>query len=318
LLLANQLLEPVQALTEAAREMAAGDLDRRIAVDTTDELGAMGRAFNQMADRITGMLAQQRAFVANASHELRTPLSSIKLWIEALLSGAKDDPELASRFLNEIAQQADRLSHMVEELLGLSRLESGLVSTERIPTALPAFIRSVIAELTPQFDRKGHDVRVDVLESLPKVPLDRDQIMQVLINLLDNALKYTPPGGQIRVLADWYSGDERQSEGPVAVHPLWVRISVSDSGPGIAESDLPHIFERFYRSAEARSGDTKGAGLGLAIVRCIIETHHGGRVWAESDGVPGQGTTIRFVLPLQLASDQDRLSAPSAKEEFPS
>jgi signal transduction histidine kinase len=307
--LASRILEPVQALTKAAREMAAGALDRRIAVDTADELGAMGRAFNQMADRVTDMLAQQRAFVANASHELRTPLTSIKLWIEALLSGTKDDPEEAARFLNEIAQQTERLSHMVEQLLNLSRLESGLVSTERIPTALPGFIRGIVAELAPQFEHKNHAVQVDILASLPKVPFDPDQIRRALINLLDNALKYTPPGGQIRIVADWHTSNEQQVDGPATARPAWVRISVSDSGSGIAEKDLPHVFERFYRSAEARSGGEKGAGLGLAIVRCIIETHHGGRVWAESDGVPGQGTTIRFVLPLELPSNQDGLPA---------
>ena len=160
--LAGRLLEPVRALTRTAQEMAGGALDRRIAIDTEDELGAMGRAFNQMADRVTDMLSQQRTFVTNASHELRTPLTSIQLWIEALLGGAKDDPEMATHSLNEIAKQTERLSHMVEQLLNLSRLESGLVSTELIPTAVPEFIRGVVAELEPQFEQKNHAVQHNI------------------------------------------------------------------------------------------------------------------------------------------------------------
>ncbi|MBN1137408.1 MAG: HAMP domain-containing protein [Anaerolineae bacterium] len=294
--LANRILEPVRALTQTAQEMAGGALDRRIAVDSADELGDMGRAFNWMADRVTGMLAQQRVFVANASHELRTPLTSIQLWLEALLGGAKDDPETAARFLGEIARQIQRLSHMVEQLLNLSRLESGLVSTERAPTPLPGFVRGVVAELAPLFEQKNHVVQLEIHDSLPSVPLDPDQIRQALINLLDNASKYTPPGGQIRVVVDRHSGDEQRVGGSASARPMWVRVSVSDSGPGIPEQDMPHIFERFYRGAEARSGGEKGAGLGLAIVRYIVESQHGGRVWAESE--TGRGTTVHFTLPL--------------------
>jgi two-component system phosphate regulon sensor histidine kinase PhoR len=276
--------------------MAAGVLDRRIAIDTADELGEMGRAFNRMADRVTDMLMQQRAFVANASHELRTPLTSIKLWVEALLSGAKDDPEMAAQFLTEIGRQTERLAHMVEQLLDLSRLESGLVSTERVHTDLPTFIRDVIADLAPQFEQRDHTVQLDLLATLPPVLLDPDLMRRVLTNLLDNAIKYTPPGGQIRVVAGWYTGDGAQGGGSAAASRRYVEIVVSDSGRGIPAQDLPHIFERFYRGAEARSGSETGAGLGLAIVKCAIESQHAGRIWAESQ--EGQGTTIHIALPV--------------------
>lgn len=314
--LANRLLEPVRALTQVASEMATGALDRRIAINTADELGAMGHAFNQMADRVSALLAQQRAFVANASHELRTPLTSIKLWIEALMSGAKDDPAMAARFMGEIAQQTERLSHMVDQLLSLSRLESGLVLTERVPTALPGFIRGIVDGLEPQFEQKSHTVQIDVPAALPRVHLDPDQIRRALINLLDNAIKYTSPGGRIRVVADRHAGEPQPPAGPAATYPAWVRISVSDSGRGIAEQDLPHIFERFYRSEEARSGSEKGAGLGLAIVRCIVETQHGGHVRVESEA--GQGTTVTLVLPLEPPANQNRFPALCTKEGYPS
>lgn len=296
--LAHRLLEPVRELTHTAREMAAGALDRRIDVSTADELGDMGRAFNHMADRVTGMLAEQRAFVANASHELRTPLTSIQLWIEALLGGAKDDPATATRFLNEAAQQVERLAHMVEQLLNLSRLESGLAPAERVLTSVPELVRGAAAELEPLFVQKSQAVRLELNESLPRVSLDPDQIRRALINLLDNASKYTPPGGEIRITVDRRVGDGQDAEG------AWVWIAVSDSGPGIAEQDLQHIFERFYRGERARSGGERGAGLGLAIVRCIVESQHGGRVWAESQ--EGQGTTVTLALPLDPTAARDR------------
>jgi len=298
--LANRLLEPVRTLTETALEMAGGDLERRITIDTQDELGAMGRAFNRMADRVTDMLAEQRLFVAHASHELRTPLTSIKLWVEALQSGAQDDPELAAHSLGEIAQQTERLSHMVEQLLDLSRLESGLIVTERTPTELAGFIRGVVAELKPQFEAKSQTLHLDLVDTLPRVPLDPDQMRRALINLLGNAHKYTPHGGQIRMMAEPYADPEEPGVGAAGLYPPWVRISISDTGRGIADQDLPHVFDRFYRGEQARTGSEQGAGLGLAIVRCIVESHHGGKIWIESE--PGQGTTVRFTLPLDATA----------------
>jgi signal transduction histidine kinase len=294
--LVNRLLEPVRVLTQTAREMAEGDLDRRISIDTEDELGDMGHAFNQMADRVTGLLAQQRLFVAHASHELRTPLTSIRLWVEALQSSAQDDPELIAHSLGAIAQQTERLSHMVDQLLDLSRLESGLVSAERTPTDLAGYVRGVVAELAPQFEAKGQSVQLELAETLPRVPLDPDQMHRALLNLLDNASKYTPAGGEIRITAAPTSAPEAQGPATSELRPAWVRVSISDTGPGIAEQDLPHVFDRFYRGEEARAGSEKGAGLGLAIVRCIVQTQHGGRAWVES--APGQGTTVHLALPL--------------------
>jgi signal transduction histidine kinase len=130
---------------------------------------------------------------------------------------------------------------------------------------------------------------LDLDDALPRVPLDPDQMRRALTNLLDNAHKYTPPGGEIRVTA---------AQDPASIErlPTWVRISISDTGPGIAEQDLPHVFDRFYRGQQARSGSEKGAGLGLAIVRYIVETQHGGKAWIES--APGQGTTVHLALPL--------------------
>lgn len=282
--LAGGILRPVRTLTGVARQIADGALDRRIAADAEDELGEMGRAFNQMADRVAEMFAQQRMFVANASHELRTPLTSIRLWTEALLDGAKNDPEQEIHFLREIEAQTDRLSSLVEKLLNLSRLESGLISVEMIPTALPEFIGDVAAEFQPQVEQKEITLHLDVSPSLPLVSLDRGQIRQVLLNLLDNALRYTPSGGQIGISV------------VASTSPSSMQVSITDSGPGIPEKDLPHVFERFYRGDEARSSATGGSGLGLAIVKSIVEAH-GGRVWAESR--ERHGATISFTLPLK-------------------
>jgi two-component system sensor histidine kinase BaeS len=185
---------------------------------------------------------------------------------------------------------------MVDQLLDLSRLESGLVSAERTPTDLAGYVRGVVAELAPQFEAKHQSVQLALDESLPRVPLDPDQVHRALINLLDNASKYTPAGGEIRVTATLTSAPEARGPATSELRPAWVRISISDTGPGIAEQDLPHVFDRFYRGEEARAGSEKGAGLGLAIVRCIVHTQHGGRIWVES--APGQGTTVHMALPL--------------------
>ena len=187
---------------------------------------------------------------------------------------------------------------MVEQLLDLSRLESGLVSAERTPTDLAGLIRGVVAELAPQFEAKGHTLELDLADTLPRAPLDPDQIRRALVNVWVNAIKYTPPGGQIRVSAEPYHDPQEAAAPAAGLRPAGVRISISDTGRGIAAQDLPHVFERFYRGEQARSGGEQGAGLGLAIVRCIVETHHGGKAWIESE--PGQGTTVNLSLPLNL------------------
>lgn len=222
----------------------------------------------------------RRDFVANVSHELRTPVTIIKGYAETLLSGAlTEDPDRAGRFVGIIYSHAERLAHLIGDLLTLSEIESGDLSMERHPIALDGVVRGVVALLEPKAHEKRITVTCTGLEQLPQVQGDRGRLEQVMVNLLDNAIKYTPDAGTVAVTAT--------DEGEM------VRVSVADSGIGIPEKDLPRIFERFYRVDAARSRDQGGTGLGLAIVKHIVQIH-GGSVAVSS--THGTGSTFSFTL----------------------
>jgi two-component system phosphate regulon sensor histidine kinase PhoR len=234
----------------------------------------------------------RKDFVANVSHELRTPLTSIKGYIEALLDGAKDDPGMTASFLDIILKQSDRLNLIIEDLLELSRIESGRISFREDPIDFHAVFNRALSTIKPLAEKKGHRIVTSLEEALPPTAGDEDRLVQVLTNLLDNAVKYTPAGGTITVSA-------RQTSKPgTAERPGGsIELSVSDTGIGIPESDRPRVFERFYRVDKARSRELGGTGLGLAIVKHIVEGHSG-QVWVEAN--EPQGT--RFVVRLPIGS----------------
>jgi two-component system phosphate regulon sensor histidine kinase PhoR len=236
----------------------------------------------------------RKDFVANVSHELRTPLTSIKGYIEALLDGAKDDPETSTQFLNIILKQSDRLNLILEDLLQLSKIESGQILFKREPLHIQSVIDRTLAMIKPLADKKGHRLVSSVGDHLPAVLGDEDRLMQVLSNLLDNAVKYTPEKGTITVEAHPVFDDAGQPAMVTAVE-----LSVTDTGIGIPEMDRPRVFERFYRVDKARSRELGGTGLGLAIVRHIVEGL-GGRVWVEANAPIGSRFVVR--LPTQQAS----------------
>ncbi|MFH1651353.1 MAG: ATP-binding protein [Chloroflexota bacterium] len=221
----------------------------------------------------------RREMVGNISHEFRTPLASLKAMVETLQSGALDDRAAAMDFLGRINGEIDRLTQMVAELTELSRIETGGVALKRAPVDLNRLAGQVIADLSPQAERKGISLNQEPAADLPPVPADRDRLCQVLTNLLHNAIKFTPDGGRITVSTE-LAGDT-------------AAVQVTDSGMGISPEDLPHVFERFYKADKARSGS--GTGLGLAIARHIVEAH-GGDIQAISE--EGKGATFRFRLPL--------------------
>jgi signal transduction histidine kinase len=282
LALAGSILRPVQALRRAAVRMAGGDLTQQLSVERNDELGDLAKAFNGMAMRLQHLMNQQRDFVANASHELRTPLTTVKLRVEALMGGARRDPAMVDRFLAEMEGEVNRLSHLVEELLALSRVEAGidLLKMERVSLSL--VLGQAVAAFYPQAEAAHVTLTLDAAPDLPPVKASASHVRQVVDNLLDNALKHTQAGGLITVSA--------RPTGSL------VTASVTDTGHGIPAQDLPHVFDRFYRAdrARPRSGAANGAGLGLAIVRSIVEAH-GGEVGIESQ--EGKGTSVRFTLP---------------------
>jgi two-component system, OmpR family, phosphate regulon sensor histidine kinase PhoR len=221
----------------------------------------------------------RRDFISNVSHELRTPLAALKALTETLQTGALEDPPAAHRFLEQMETEVDALSLMVTELLELSRIESGRVPLERKPTHPSEILNPAYARLNLQAERSKLSVTVDCPADLPPVMADAIRVQQVVVNLLHNAIKFTPQGGQIVLQAQAHNGS--------------ILFSVRDCGIGISAEDLPRIFERFYKADRARA--TSGTGLGLAIARHLVEAH-GGKIWAES--TPGEGSTFFFTIPL--------------------
>ncbi|MBC7107085.1 MAG: PAS domain-containing protein, partial [Firmicutes bacterium] len=227
-------------------------------------------------------LEQMRTeFVANVSHELRTPLTSIRGFLETLLDGAVDDPPTARRFLETMALEAERLARLIDDLLQLSRLEDRRVVLRRERVDMAVIVARVVDIFRAGAREKGLELGYHVQTHLPPVAGDPDMLARVLVNLVDNAVKYTPEGGRITVRAEAADGH--------------VRVSVSDTGVGIPEESLPRVFERFYRVDKSRAREQGGTGLGLAIVKHIVEAH-GGRVWARSE--VGRGSTFTFELPV--------------------
>lgn len=229
--------------------------------------------------RIRRLESIRQDFISNISHELRTPLASLKALLETLQSGAWEDRPTAERFMQQMETEVDSLSQIVAELLELSRIESG-----RVPLRLNAvpplkIIQGAVSRLELQAERAGLTMRVDCPPDLPQVLADGSRLEQVMVNLLHNAIKFTPAGGQI-VLQAYQEGEE-------------IVFSVADTGIGISEEDLPRIFERFYKVDRTRS--SSGTGLGLAIARHLVEAHHG-RIWVHSQF--GQGSTFYFSIPL--------------------
>ncbi|MFM8319899.1 MAG: ATP-binding protein [Chloroflexota bacterium] len=228
--------------------------------------------------RLRRLETVRQDFISNISHELRTPLASLKALTETLQEGALEDPPAARRFLERMLTEVDALTQMVEELLELSRIESGKVPLRLLPVAPEPLLQAAYERLRVQAERAGLSVSIDCPQDLPPVLADAQRLSQVIVNLLHNAIKFTPAGGQIRLQAE-PAGE-------------MVRFLVQDTGVGINPNDLPRIFERFFKADRARA--TGGTGLGLAIARHQVEAH-GGRIWVES--AAGQGSSFFFEIP---------------------
>ncbi len=246
-------------------------------VETNGETGCL--IILQDLTELRRLETVRRDFVSNISHELRTPLASIKALTETLQEGAIADESVALDFLERLNVEADKLEQMVKELGQLSRIESGEVAFNTESINIGDVISQVSQRLRPQADRAGLNIETDAPATLPQALADREQMEYVLLNLLHNAIKFTPPGGKITASAN-IRGDT-------------IAISVADTGVGIPAEDISRIFERFYKADRARAGG--GTGLGLAIAKHIVHAH-GGQIWAES--IEGKGSTFTFTLPL--------------------
>ena len=283
LLLANQALNPVDRLTRAAEEIEAGDLSKRVQVPPKmDELGRLAATFNRMIARLQAAFERQRQFTADASHELRTPLAVMRGDIEIALRRERK-PEDYRNVLTSNLEEIIRLSRLVEDLLMLARADVGQAVLQCEPMDLDELCAAVLEYLSPLAEEKEQRLMYQGPTTKPlNVNADAQRIKQMLLNLLDNALKYTPANGTITLALTTKDHE--------AV------LSVADTGRGIPEEDLPHIFDRFFRHSRSTSDKTvQGFGLGLSIVRWIVHSH-GGKISAES--TLGKGTKFTVRLPL--------------------
>lgn len=278
--LARRALLPVLRLTSAAREIEAHDLHRRVPVPPAhDEVRDLAETFNEMIARLERTFEQQRRFVADASHELRTPVAAIQSLTDVALL-QPEAPQNYTHILREVNSEAQRLGHLIHELLALARADEGRLPIERERVLLDELAIDVLAVVEPLAEE--HQLTVSLDAEQPVAVLgDAARLIQVLLNLVDNAIRYTPPGGTVGISI---TTDQREA-----------RIIVRDNGRGIGAQHLPHIFERFYRADSARSRTDGGSGLGLAIVDWVVRAHHG-TIAVES--MLGQGTTVTVHLPL--------------------
>lgn len=268
-------------LSRGAAAVAAGDYHARVRVDGPDEVQAVGVAFNRMAAQVATARQAQQDFLANVTHDLRTPLTSIQGFSQAIIDGTSQDPAHHARIIYD---EAGRLNRMVGELLDLARITAGRLSMRQTRVEPDAVLNAVAERLALKAREAGiHFVRD--IQPVPAVAGDGDRLAQVFTNLIDNAIKFTPSGGTVRVAT-------RPSRGGA-------EITISDTGQGIPPEDLPRVFERFYQVDKAR-GPRRGTGLGLAIAAEIVQAH-GGEITASSAGV-GQGTTFTVWLPALDAS----------------
>ena len=275
---ARRIVAPVRALADAARRVAAGEF-AQIPVTSQDELGEMALAFNTMAAELKQQHTLRRRVMADIAHELRTPLSVLQIDLESIEDGLTEpSPEMVTRLQEEVAL----LNRLVEDLRMLSLAEAGELKLEVQPVDVGHLVQTAVERVRGAAQDKEVSLTSELPEGLPAVAGDAQRLSQVLSNLLSNALRHTPQGGQITVGVRQVDGKD-------------VRITVQDNGEGIPADELPHVFERFYRTDHARSRDTGGSGLGLTIARSLVEAHNG-RIWVES--VEGKGSTFAFSLPV--------------------
>jgi signal transduction histidine kinase len=289
-LVSSSLTRLVAQMAEGARRLSQGDFSARVQPEGRDEVAELAQAFNDMARQLelageekARLEGARREFVAWVSHDLRTPLSALRAMIDAMADGVVKEPQTIERYLRQSQTELDRMRDLIDDLFQLAQLDAGHMQMTMEVCSLSDLISDTLGSAAPKAAAKHITVSGWVDPAVDPVRLAPREIGRVLRNLLDNALRHTPEGGEIQLTAGLEGGN--------------VAVSVSDNGEGIAEEDLPRVFERFYRGEASRSRDgfdSGGAGLGLAIARGFVEAH-GGRIWAESPS--GHGTRVSFSLP---------------------
>ncbi len=289
LFLTRRLTRPLEALTIAAEQMKNGQYTERVEPPKAqDEIGLLTQTFNDMADTIEADVNElrrqdqvRRDLIANIAHDLATPLTAIQGFSEALADDVISDHAARQETALRIGREVQRLKRLVADVRQMTLLEAGQTSLDLAPLNMHALVDETLFVIQPECEQAGITLRNEIPSRTLPVQADSDRVTQVLLNLLDNARRHTPRDGEISVGA--------------APRDSFLHIWVTDSGSGISKDDLTHIFERFYRADRSRTGTTGGSGLGLSIVRAIVNAH-GGSIWAES--TLGKGTRITFTLPL--------------------
>jgi len=285
-LISRWVVSPVKAMMAASHAIAEGDYSKRIdfidnkPIGESDELNQLAITFNQMAEKLEETEKIRQQLIADVSHELRTPLTAIKGSMEGLMDGVL--PAKKETYQN-VHQEADRLKRLVDDLQELSRVESSGIKLNISTIKVDQLLKTAIKRMQPSYLEKNVNLKYEISQKLPVLKADADRIMQIMINLLSNALHFTPGKGLVVISA---SASKKE-----------ITISIRDNGAGLRPQDLSHIFERFYRADKSRSrNEGGGSGIGLTITRSLVHAH-GGRIWAESEG-EGKGSMFSFTLPL--------------------
>lgn len=281
----RQVVAPIHRMMAASQYIAEGHYDERVQIpggaktEDMDELAQLASRFNQMAYKLEQAENLRRQLIGDIAHELRTPLSTIKGSMEGLIDGVLP---AENETFQEVYKEADRLQRLVQDLQDLNRVEAGAFQLKLEPISVKTLIETTQSRLYRQFEEKEVSLSMDIPDNLPDVNVDEDRFGQVFLNLVGNALQYTPAGGHVKITA-YTQGDK-------------MLISIADSGIGVDPAHLPHIFTRFYRADKSRSRVGGGSGIGLTIAKHLVEAH-GGTITGESPGV-GKGSTFTISLPL--------------------
>ncbi|MFC1945042.1 sensor histidine kinase, partial [Chloroflexota bacterium] len=276
-LLSRRILHPITSLTSAARRLGNGDFSQRVEVKSPDEVGELASTFNAMADELERTESLRKNMVADVAHELRAPLANIQGYLEAIRDGLV---QADAGTIESMYEEALLLTRLIEDLQNLAQAEAGELRLNLRTCHILDIVNKAVVALKVPATTKGVHIDVPPSPGLPPIEVDAERIGQVVRNLLSNAINYTPEGGGISVSA--------RSPG------RYIEVSISDSGVGIPASDLPFIFERFYRTDKSRSRFSGGAGLGLTIAKQMVEAH-GGTIEVHSE--EGRGSTFTFTVP---------------------
>ena len=283
-LFSRQITAPLDRLSTAAARVRQGDLSHRVKATSNDEVGTLAQTFNGMVESLDKNQQMRRKLMADLAHEMGTPLAVLQSNLEGMLDGVV---ETSPSSIASLHQEALLLSRLVKDLRTLSQAESGRLSLAIAPGDLGELARSIVSGSEPEARRKNISLSLTEEDGLPQAAMDRDRISQVMTNLLSNAFRYTSAGDSVRVAVASRKDGLPGSKGSLIV-------SVSDTGQGISADDLPHIFNHYFRGKQAPEKRADGSGIGLAVVKELVEAHKG-KVWAES--TKGNGSTFYFTLP---------------------